>query len=100
MKEAWKMLFKILERIEKAGGLVTLGELGAELGVEESALRGMLDYLAFKGYIDTVSPGLGRERRCSACGCFPCTASCLFRAGPGARAEEAPERGLTSGAGD
>lgn len=45
------MLKNVLEQIRKSGGTVSLDELSRKLGVEASALEGMLDYCVQKGIL-------------------------------------------------
>ncbi|MDY6796037.1 MAG: FeoC-like transcriptional regulator [Actinomycetota bacterium] len=69
------MLTKILEAMRESRGPLSLRQLGRELGVEESALRGMFDYLARKGYVT-------EEYRDSGQGCRRCEGRCLYRGCP------------------
>jgi len=43
------MLHQVLRELESAGGPMNLNELGRKLGVERSALAGMIDYWVRKG---------------------------------------------------
>ena len=45
------MLQSVLEQIRKSDGVVSLDELSRKLGIEESALEGMLDYCVRKGIL-------------------------------------------------
>jgi len=53
------MLSRILKEFEGAEGPLDLNELSRRLGVERSALNGMLEYLVRKGKLREV--GLGTE---------------------------------------
>ncbi len=67
------MLAKILDTIRGSKGLMNLRQLSCKLGVEESALRGMIDYLVRKGYL--------REEHCdSVRGCAGCQRGCAYPA--------------------
>lgn len=43
------MLREVLQAIESADGAVHIGELSQRLGIERSALEGMIDYWVHKG---------------------------------------------------
>jgi hypothetical protein len=58
------MLSTILKEFERAEGPLDLNELSRRLGVERSALDGMLEYLVRKGKLREV--GLGTET-CAHC---------------------------------
>ena len=58
------MLSRILQEFERAEGPLDLNELSRRLGVERSALDGMLEYLVRKGKLREV--GLGTET-CAHC---------------------------------
>ena len=58
------MLSRILKEFEGAEGPLDLNELSRRLGVERSALDGMLEYLVRKGRLREV--GLGTET-CAHC---------------------------------
>jgi len=64
------MLFKILDVLKSNDGILNLHQLGCELGVEESALRGMMDYLVRKEYLKEEYCDSGQS--CERChkGCF------------------------------
>ncbi|MBN1288901.1 MAG: hypothetical protein JXA49_04610 [Actinobacteria bacterium] len=62
------MLEKIIEKLEAAGGPVTLKELSREMDIEAQALRGMLEFLNRKGRLtfdfgtcEAVSPGYCKD---------------------------------------
>ncbi|MEA1959084.1 MAG: FeoC-like transcriptional regulator [Chloroflexota bacterium] len=64
------MLSKILREFEDRNGLLDLNELSRRLGVERSALNGMLDTLVRQGRLREVSLG---HKACAHCpGCFSC----------------------------
>jgi response regulator of citrate/malate metabolism len=49
-------IFKeILEQLDESDGMLTTEQLARKVGIEESALEGMLKYLARKGYLDYCS---------------------------------------------
>lgn len=68
------MLKEILREIEDSGGPMTVKELARRLEVEESALRGMLDYLERKGRLSVYDP------ESDECGPVSCE-SCIFSRG-------------------
>jgi len=69
------MLAKILDYLSGSDGLLDLRQLSRELGVEESALRGMLDYLVRKEYL--------REEHCvSGQSCKGCYRGCVSPGSP------------------
>ena len=51
------MLNEIMREIENSKGPLTVRELSRRLGVEESAIEGMLEFLQRKGRIDLQRPG-------------------------------------------
>lgn len=55
------MLTKVIREIEAASGTLSLRELGARLGVEQSALAGMLEFWMQKGRLrlEGGTDGLG-----------------------------------------
>lgn len=64
------MLSRILEELEEAKGPLDLNEMSRRLGVERSALDGMLRLLVRKGRLREVGP---TAEACSHCaGCFSC----------------------------
>ncbi len=69
------MLYEVLEAIEQAGGPVTLPQLSRALGVEESALRPMVDFWVHKGRLAAVDPTPEAQRE-DPCGAMPCYAVC------------------------
>ena len=62
------MLANILEELRRSGGALTAAELSRALGVERSALEGMLDLLERKGKL----------RRAGECGMLGRPAVCGF----------------------
>lgn len=69
------MLYEVLQAIEQAGGPVTLPQLSRRLGVEESALRPMVDFWVQKGRLAAVDPVPDAQKE-DACGGMPCYAAC------------------------
>lgn len=64
------MLSRILEELEEAKGPLDLNEMSRRLGVERSALDGMLQLLVRKGRLREVGP---TAEACSHCaGRFSC----------------------------
>ncbi len=64
------MLKEILEEIEKSPGPTTVRELSRRLGIDEEALKGMLDFLSRKGRISWGDPTrqfVCWERVCKSC---------------------------------
>lgn len=59
------MLSEIMKKFEKSDGPVDLARLSRELGVEKSALEGMLQTLVRQGKLREVSPGSGTCTGCS-----------------------------------
>jgi DNA-binding HxlR family transcriptional regulator len=51
------MLSRIIEELEKAGGPLNLDELSRRLGVQRSALDGMIETLVRKGRLREVEVG-------------------------------------------
>ena len=45
------MLQKVIREIQKSGDTISLNELSQKLGIEPSALEGMLDYCVRKGIL-------------------------------------------------
>ena len=58
------MLSEIMKKFEKSEGPVDLAMLSRELGVEKSALEGMLKTLVRQGKLREVSPG---SEACTGC---------------------------------
>ena len=74
------MFDEILKEVEQANGPLSVRELADRLGVEESALEKMLEFLEKKGKLSVYRPG-----ECDGCGVVSCKA-CVFGAGcPGAK---------------
>ncbi len=75
------MLYQLLHEIESARGTITFRQLAAQLQVEESALRGMIDFWVRKGRLhgDEVQP-TDTLPVCSSAGCHRCpgAAQCPF----------------------
>ena len=59
------MLSRVLKEFENSQGPLTLSEMSRRLGVERSALEGMLQLLVRKGKLREVRPG---DVQCSHCG--------------------------------
>jgi len=62
------VLSHITEELRNAQGPLTLAEMGRRLGIERSALAGMLEFLVRKGKLREVRPGLAECSRCGAKG--------------------------------
>ena len=73
------MLQRILNEFESAGGGISINELGQRLGVERSALEGMIDYLVRKGILRDEAAA---TMECSPAGsaCASCAKHCPFAA--------------------
>ena len=69
------MFDEILKEVEQANGPLSVRELADRLGVEESALEKMLEFLEKKGKLSVYRPG-----ECDGCGVVSCNA-CVFGAG-------------------
>lgn len=66
------MLYRVLQEIESSRGPVSLNDLSRRLGLERSALQGMIAYWVRKGrLIDDYAAALE-----SGCGRQDCAASC------------------------
>jgi len=64
------MLSRIIKELERAGGAIDLNELSRRLGVQRSALDGMIETLVRKGRLREVnvgSPGCANCAKRSAC---------------------------------
>jgi hypothetical protein len=72
-----KLLDEIMREIEKNEGPMTVKGLAGRLGVEESALEGMLEFLAGKGRLSLVRAGEWEE-----CRAMPCDVCALRRCCP------------------
>ena len=70
------MLNHVLETIKKSEGSLSLAELGRELGVEQSALEGMISFWVRKGKIrvEGEHPVAGTDH--AACGTSSCGPDC------------------------
>lgn len=82
------MLSEILDALERSEGLLNLRQLSRVLGVEESALRGMLDYLVVRGYLKAECCDIGR-------GCEGCSLRCGSQYSPGFPDRESLVTGYT-----
>jgi len=51
------MLSRIIKELERAGGVIDLNELSRRLGVQRSALDGMIETLVRKGRLREVEVG-------------------------------------------
>jgi Mn-dependent DtxR family transcriptional regulator len=58
------MLSRILEELKESGGVVNRNELSRKLGVERSALDGMIEMLLRQGRLKEIT---GEASGCSAC---------------------------------
>jgi DNA-binding Lrp family transcriptional regulator len=64
------MLTLILKELRESGGAVSLNELSRRLGVERSALDGMLETLVRQGKLQEIcAAGSSRGCHCSGCSC-------------------------------
>lgn len=72
------MLHAILHELQTASGPLTLRQLSRKLGVQESALEGMIQFWVRKGRL-AVSEGQGGVREMQVCTGF----ACGLRACPG-----------------
>jgi hypothetical protein len=75
------MLQQLMQEIEAVGGTVSVRQLSQRLGVETSALEGMLDYLVRKGRLVEYSSWGCSELSAESDGQIPSCASVC----PGAR---------------
>ena len=84
------VLSEIIKAFEQAGGPVELNELGRSLGVERSALEGMLELLVRQGKLREISLGSETCAHCSnRSGCT------LLRSGsPGSNVYELPDQSV------
>jgi len=75
------MLYQLLHEIEATPDTLSLGQLAAKLRVEESALRGMIDFWVRKGRLRGDEVGATEALPiCSSAGCHRCpgAAQCPF----------------------
>lgn len=75
------MLRHILTEIEKSPGTVDLNELQQKLGVDRSALEGMIQHLVRTGHlVDDHAEQLSAKQGCAGSSCGSCSglASCAF----------------------
>lgn len=64
------MLKQVLQEIEAADGPVSIDELGRKLGLERSALTGMIDFWVRKGRLRLEhQPGGSASNICTSGGC-------------------------------
>jgi hypothetical protein len=63
----FSMLKQVLEEFEKSDGVLSLEEMAARLGVERSALEGMIEFWVRKGRLRQVGPDGGDCARCAGC---------------------------------
>jgi predicted transcriptional regulator of viral defense system len=61
------LLDEIMREIENANGPITVKELAKRVGVEESALPGMLEFLEKKGRLSLVQAGEWEQCQVAAC---------------------------------
>jgi DNA-binding IclR family transcriptional regulator len=61
------VLSQIIKELESAGGVIDLGELSRRLGVQRSALDGMIETLVRKGRLREVEVG-EMPPACASCG--------------------------------
>jgi hypothetical protein len=67
------MLNQVLQEIQQANGPITVNELSRKLGLERSALQGMIDFWVRKGRLrDDDAPAADE----AACGAGSCGDSC------------------------
>jgi predicted Zn-ribbon and HTH transcriptional regulator len=66
------LLEEIIREIEKEPGPLTVKELARRLGIEQSALEGMLEFLERKGRLSVYRPD-----ECEECGLVSC-AACVY----------------------
>jgi Mn-dependent DtxR family transcriptional regulator len=66
------VLEQIMDEVEGAKGPLTKKELARRVGVEESALDGMLQFLERKGRLSVYTPS-----GCAGCDAGPCV-GCVF----------------------
>ena len=69
------MFDEILKEVENADGPISVKDLAGRLGIEESALEKMLEFLERKCKLSVYRPG-----DCQGCGVVSCR-SCVFGAG-------------------
>ena len=73
MNKGFDMLKAVLAAIEAAAGPITVRALSVELGIELSALQGMIAYWVQKGKLQTDSNGPAISPTCTV---SSCSASC------------------------
>jgi DNA-binding IclR family transcriptional regulator len=85
------LVLEVLALVEETGGVVDLGQLSRETGIQASALLGMLDLCVRKGYLEAEQekPAIA----CTSCASeHSCVLACPARAAPGG--EKASRRPL------
>jgi hypothetical protein len=77
------MLHQVLHEIERANGPITINELSRRMGIDASALQGMIDFWVRKGRLRDDDAPVAEEAACGggSCGdsCYGMTA-CPFTA--------------------
>jgi hypothetical protein len=68
------MLFQVMKEIKKTNGNIRLGELYQKLGIERSALDGMIQFLIQTGHL--VDENISQESDTIQL-CGKCSSSCL-----------------------
>ncbi len=73
------MLWKVLQEVEAAQGLLDLNELSRRLDIDRSALDGMIQFWVRKGRL-VEDTGHGNAAACAGHGCGGCASgqSCPF----------------------
>jgi hypothetical protein len=66
------MLSQILDEYRKSGGAISLDRLSRKLGVERSALEGMLETLVRQGKLREAGASADPCGSCSSGGCHSC----------------------------
>ena len=66
------MLTRILNEYRKSGGFISLDRLSRKLGVDRSALEGMLETLVRQGRLREIGPTAQACGSCSSGGCHGC----------------------------
>jgi hypothetical protein len=72
------MLRQVLLEIKNAHGTVSLNDLSRKMGIERSALGGMLDHLVHKGYLRDDSQDIAEA--INTCSPESCGGSCAGQA--------------------
>ncbi len=71
------MLSQLLNEYRKSGGLISLDALSRKLGVDKSALEGMLETLVRQGKLREAGKSVEPCGSCSSGGCHGCGAGKL-----------------------